>query len=300
MKLVVSVADYGMTEGITDGAIRSIRDGIVTDVGILTHNPSYERAAEEIKKYPHISVGLDVNIVSGVPVSDPSAVPELVDENGVFIKSVERKRLGLTEVAYDQVYLETENQVKKFIEVFGHKPVYLMGHSWRSYNYVKAGIAVGLKYGIPTNFGMKIEGCNIEGMEKACGIIRPESSYYNLTGENVSYTTGDKIDKEYFNTGTRQREIDVIGFITEDRGRLLKNQYSLLRMHIGYPDADLYRMSTFNDCRCIEVSAACAKEVREWVKNHHVELISYAQFFKERPYCEYERLNEEQRKFLLS
>ena len=292
MKLIVTVADYGMTEGITDGALRAIRDGIVTDVGIMTNNPSCERAAEEIKKYPHISVGMDVNIVSGIPVSDPEEVPELVDENGVFIKSVERKHRGLTEVAYDQVYRETENQVKKFIELFGRKPVYLLGHSWRSYNYVKASIAVGLKYDIPTNFGMTIDGCDIQGMEKSCGVVRPEGSYYNVPGELM--------DKEKFNTGTYQREIDVIGFITEDKGHLLKNQYSLLRMHIGYPDAELYHMSTFNDCRCIELSAVCSKEVKEWIKDNHVELINYEQLLKESPYREYETLNDEQRKFLLS
>lgn len=280
MKLVVSVADYGMTEGITDGAIRAIRDGIVTDVGIMTNNPSSTRAAEEIKRYPHISVGMDVNIVSGIPVTCPSLVPSLVDENGVFIKSVVRNKLGLLEIPYKEVYLEVENQVKRFMELFGYKPVYLLGHSWRSDNYIKASIEVGRKYNIPTNVGACKE-LNIIGFEKYCGIVRPTKSYYTINDKGT-------VDKEAFNEGHYQRKIDVVGFITEDRGDILKNEYSLLRMHIGYPDSDLYQMSTFNDCRCIETSAVCSQEVKQWVKNNNVQLINYSQFFKEKPYTEYE------------
>ncbi len=38
MKLIVRAADFAMTESITDGCLRAIRDGILNDVGLMTNN----------------------------------------------------------------------------------------------------------------------------------------------------------------------------------------------------------------------------------------------------------------------
>ena len=75
MKLVVSGADYAMTDSITDGCLKAIRDGILTDVGIMVNNDCTERGVEQIKRYSHISISMDINLVSGKPVSDPKDVP---------------------------------------------------------------------------------------------------------------------------------------------------------------------------------------------------------------------------------
>jgi predicted glycoside hydrolase/deacetylase ChbG (UPF0249 family) len=86
MKLIVRGADYAMTDSITDGCLRAARCGILTDVGLMTNNAAQARyAVNELKKYPHVSVGQDLNLVSGLPASDPKDIPALVDENGIFI-----------------------------------------------------------------------------------------------------------------------------------------------------------------------------------------------------------------------
>ena len=72
MKLIVRGADYAMTDSITDGCLRAARCGILTDVGLMTNNAAQARyAVNELKKYPHVSVGQDLNLVSGLPASDP-------------------------------------------------------------------------------------------------------------------------------------------------------------------------------------------------------------------------------------
>lgn len=68
MKLIVRGADYAMTDSITDGCLRAARCGILTDVGLMTNNAAQARyAVNELKKYPHVSVGQDLNLVSGCP-----------------------------------------------------------------------------------------------------------------------------------------------------------------------------------------------------------------------------------------
>ena len=74
MKLIVRGADYAMTDSITDGCLRAARCGILTDVGLMTNNAAQARyAVNELKKYPHVSVGQDLNLVSGLPASDPKS-----------------------------------------------------------------------------------------------------------------------------------------------------------------------------------------------------------------------------------
>ena len=76
MKLIVRGADYAMTDSITDGCLRAARCGILTDVGLMTNNAAQARyAVNELKKYPHVSVGQDLNLVSGLPASDPKDIP---------------------------------------------------------------------------------------------------------------------------------------------------------------------------------------------------------------------------------
>ncbi len=43
MRSIVSAADLAMTESITDGRIRAIREGILVDVGLMTNNYGYAK-----------------------------------------------------------------------------------------------------------------------------------------------------------------------------------------------------------------------------------------------------------------
>lgn len=272
MKCVISAADYGMTEGITDGCIRAIRDGLLMDVGLMTNNYKYaKRAAEEVKRYPHVSVGMDVNLVSGLPATDPGLIPSLVDENGIFVKSVvrgaRRKAGEEVQMVYEEAYLEVENQIKRFIEFFGHPPLYMNGHSYSDENSSRAIIELCRKYDIPW--------CEV--FEKQLDIRRPKKLWYGEGGKGTDA-------KLAFSSADLQKSVDVVDFLIHDKGQILDNEYTLLRMHIGYPDAELYHMSTLHDVRSIEASALCDPRFKQWVKDNQVEVISYAQFFKERPF----------------
>ena len=128
MKLIVRGADYAMTDSITDGCLRAARCGILTDVGLMTNNAAQARyAVNELKKYPHVSVGQDLNLVSGLPASDPKDIPALVDENGIFISSTRRKLENLYEIPYDQIYREMKQQVENFIEIVAASRATLQG-----------------------------------------------------------------------------------------------------------------------------------------------------------------------------
>lgn len=260
MKLIVRAADYGMLDCITDGCLKAFRDGILRDVSFITNNPSAERAAEEIKKFPFVSIGQEINFVSGVPVTDPSLVPSLVNPEGRFYTSRERLAMpgGGRTFTYEDALLECENQVKKFIRLIGRKPVYISGHSFGS-NMTRLAIA-----DIAEKYDILLGGAEHKKLEG----IRP-NWYHIVPGSKTAYTS------------QMQAETDVEAFILEDRLGLLGREYGRISTHAGYCDQELMNMSSYNVIRTKELYALCSPRVKQWVEENQIELINMEDFVRE-------------------
>lgn len=261
LSLCVRASDYGMTNGITDGCLKAVRDGILKDVGIMTNNPSAVRAAEEIKKYPHVCVGQDLNLFSGYPVSNPEDIPDLVNEEGKLLSSRERKALNkLEDFPYDQMILEMENQIKKFIEFFGTTPVYLAGHSIETPEIDKAIHFLCDKYN-----------------------AYEYSTVYPYFGENwyMKNVKVDPNDPKPFYDLNAQGTMDVLDFIIQDGCKILDKEYAILDTHCGYCDGELLDMSTVSVIRGREADALCSPKLKWWIKHNNIRLITLEQFFNE-------------------
>lgn len=159
-KLLIQSDDYGMTYGVTDGTIHAIKNGLIKNTGLFVNMPSSPYAASRIKEVD-VCLGIDINLVAGKPITDPKLIPHLVDENGYFKSSrqiLKENKLIKTykylyyfendPFDYDEVLLETENQVKKFIELIGKKPAYINSHSVITETTEKAALVIAEKYGI--------------------------------------------------------------------------------------------------------------------------------------------------------
>ena len=79
--------DYGITNGVSDGILYGIKNGVVRNTGLFVNMASSKLSAQKIKDIPGIDVGIDINYVAGYPVSDINEVKSLVDEKGHFIPS---------------------------------------------------------------------------------------------------------------------------------------------------------------------------------------------------------------------
>ena len=115
MKLLTQSDDYGFTRGVTCGILDAIENGVVRNTGLFVNMPESEHAASFIQDYPQVCFGIDFNIVSGDPVSDPELLPDLVDQYGHFIRSTVKMadpRLGKEELwPYEQVLTELRAQL---------------------------------------------------------------------------------------------------------------------------------------------------------------------------------------------
>lgn len=265
MQLIVRAADYGMTDSITDGCLKAARDGILTDVGLMTNNYTQaKRAVEEMKKYPHVSFGQDLNLVSGLPASDPADIPSLVDENGIFISSTRRKMENLFDIPYEECYREMKLQIEWFIELVGKKPCYLAGHSLSTPEVDKA----------------------MEDLAKEYGILLDPFSQPGLpVGERWYYKNMkvDPNDRKPAYSLEAQGATNVTEHIISGGCKFdLSGRFAMLATHCGYCDGELQKMSTFSVIRGRELEALCSPAIREWIRENGIELINYDQYLAQR------------------
>ena len=79
MKILVQSDDYGFTRGVIAGMVDAFERGIITSTGLFANMPCCEEAVKRIQAYPHICLGIDINVTSGPCVSDPQSLPTLVN-----------------------------------------------------------------------------------------------------------------------------------------------------------------------------------------------------------------------------
>lgn len=262
MRLLIQNDDYGITAGVSAGIRRAIKEGLVRNTGMFVNMPDSYQAAQDIKDM-NVCLGIDVNYVCGRPVSDSSLIPHLVNEKGFFISSGEMAKknkfisageLGFIFIfeedpyPYGEVYLEAENQVKKFIEIVGRKPEYFHMHSLTTPNILKAGMDVAKKYGIYHTIHMM-------------------RSYPSVPG-TFAVTTE--------NTLEAQIEYNIIDNLLSDTlPKLDKDETYYFICHGGYVDYDLFQNSSMTLRRMKDLDAMLNNDLKQYIADQNIELITY-------------------------
>ncbi len=260
MKLLVQGDDYGFTKAVTLGIIEGIDNGILRNTGMFTNSPHAEFAAELAKLRPQACFGIDFNIVSGKPVSDPKEIPYLVDDKGEFIRStiwVKDPRF-LTEdgrrelFPADEVAKEIEAQYNRFVELMGQKPGYLHGHSIMPEPYTEAIQALAKRTGVP--FSMDI------------------AKQYNFA--TIHRVDMKSMQKKEFDPFVQINK-DTTKMVLDSSEHLLASEYAMIGGHPGYVDAELFELTTLSIERCKDLAMIISPEIKKWVEDNNVELITY-------------------------
>ena len=100
-------------------------EGALNSLSIFANSPAFPDAAAMVHPYldqNDLRICLHINLVEGPCASDPSLVPLLVDERGMFCRDF----LGLLKLnmgphqtqAFAQIALECQNQIRKFTNAF--------------------------------------------------------------------------------------------------------------------------------------------------------------------------------------
>ncbi|SJZ35855.1 ChbG/HpnK family deacetylase [Anaerorhabdus furcosa] len=263
MKLLFQSDDYGFTDAVTDGIIKGIQEGIIRNTGLFVNMPSSQRAANLIKNIEGISVGIDINLVAGYPITkDKIKITSLIREDGHFIPStVQMKKMrkegnqhsieqmfDVDPYDYEEVLLETENQVLRFIELMGRKPDYIHPHSLVTKNSIQALMEIAKKYELVFS-GKAMRNDKIH-MIPCDWTPKPFP-----ISEQVNTQVEDKLLTALENS--------------------LEHEIAYFICHCGYVDSALLYESTYSIIRCKDLEAATSSKIKEFIKENKIELINY-------------------------
>ncbi len=115
-RLIVSADDFGMTEGINKGIVKSFEEGIVTTTSLMANMPGFEHAVSLAKANPHLAIGIHLNIMKGSPLQPISRVPSLVNTEGIFYPLPQFiKRLLFRKIVFEEIEQELKSQIEKVL-----------------------------------------------------------------------------------------------------------------------------------------------------------------------------------------
>ena len=261
-RLLMQSDDYGITGAVSAGIRTAIEFGLIRNTGLFVNMPASEKAARDILAYD-VCLGIDINYVCGKPVSDPARVPHMVDEKGDFISSgkmakrsklLHMDKLNLISTfeedpyPYKEVLLETENQVKRFIELTGKKPEYMHPHSLMSDNCYRAAREIAEKYGIFHSLDM---------MHR-----------YRILPGTFDGAKGSGIEA--------QMEYDVKGnLICNALPTMGSEETCYFICHCGWVDYELFGYTTLTLRRLKDLYAVTDPELKEYIMKNDIQLITY-------------------------
>jgi predicted glycoside hydrolase/deacetylase ChbG (UPF0249 family) len=150
--LIVTADDVGLHRGMTMGAIRAHRQGIVTACSVAGVGEELAHAAAQLQECPALDVGVHLTLVGTRPVSDPARIPSLVTRGGAFGSGYAAfaARWALGRVSIAEVEIELRAQIERVMAA-GLSPCHVNGHQ---HLHVLPGLCdlvvrLALDYGIP-------------------------------------------------------------------------------------------------------------------------------------------------------
>jgi len=144
-QILIKADDYGFTEAVSLGILLAHKNGIVKNTGMMVNMPAAIQAAEWIKEYPDLCLGLHTNLIVGKPCADPKLISGLLQENGEFISSkIRREQIasGIDPFNEDEVIVETIAQVERFNHLNSKYPEYIETHAVMSQSIQNALVKV--------------------------------------------------------------------------------------------------------------------------------------------------------------
>ena len=247
-RILIRADDLGWTEAINYGIAKTMRDGIIRSVGLMTNMPA-SRHGWDLVKDLNPCVGQHTNICAGRPLTDPALIPSICQENGQFKPSRayrEAAKQGEDFVVLDEVVLEIEAQYQRFVEITGQQPHYFEGHAVASPNFFKGLAVVAEKHGLPyLPFA-------------PADPVRFRSTMLTTSMDSM------KPDYDPFES--------LKAAALRDYG---PDGCCMFVCHPGYLDDELLRVSSLTVPRTKEVAMAIDPAVRQWLEDNQIELVTY-------------------------
>lgn len=249
MKLIMRADDLGISEAVNMGIRKSIKDGVITSVGMMPNMVMAQHGFDMVKDLD-IALGQHTNICLGVPLTDPKLIPSLVQENGEFCSSKEIRARKEDTIDILECEIEIEAQLQRFKEITGRNPDYFEGHAVFSKNFFIALKKVAKRHGLFfCNPGLDKEWEKENGI-KGLGFFKPD--------QNGLYNPYE--------------------YMAEHLEDIKNNPCSVAIFHPGYLDQFILTHSSFTTIRAMECEFLCSTWLKEWIETNRIALVDFRNY----------------------
>lgn len=245
MKLMIRADDLGYSRGVNYGIYDSVKHGVINNVGVMVNMPDTQHGVNLLKDLD-VCFGQHTNICVGKPLSDPSKIPSLVQENGEFKPSSAYRNATEDFVDLDEVILEIEAQYERYKQLMGKEPEYFEGHAVVSDNFLKGLEIVAKRHGLKY-FGFAFDDKPI--------IVNDNKVFIHMEAMDASY--------------------DPFAMIKRIVEKPSENAFDLVVFHPGYLDANILEKSSLTTPRTQEVKVATSKELQQFLTVNNIHLYTY-------------------------
>lgn len=241
MKVIVNGDDFGYSVGQNLGILECFKNGIMTSTSLMTNMPGFEHAIKLMRENDDLNVGIHLVMTVGSPLSE--GLKTIVNKDGIFDRDISKIENG----DINEIRKEYRAQINKFLST-GFTPTHIDFHYAVTDEQYEAAIEIAKELNIP-----------MRAMDKTWE--------ERLTICNLKYSKN--FIQDFYNEGV---SIDNLINIFEKYKHL---DFIELMSHPAYVDATILTHSSYNIKRAFEVEVLTSKEIKEYVKNNNIELISY-------------------------
>ncbi|MBP2654534.1 MAG: YdjC family protein [Firmicutes bacterium] len=247
LKLIINADDLGLTPGCSTGIVKALTEGIVSDTTLMINTEHAPQAIELVKANGIKRVGLHLNLTYGQPVLPAASVPTLLDDSGRF-----RRRIAVSAplLATEEVERELEAQVEKFLAT-GLELTHLDSHH-HSHSYPQV-LDIAIKLASQLKTPLRQTSPEVRDRIIAAGV-----------------KTTDWFTTDFYDQGVDLENLQMI--IAGHDGGVLE-----IMCHPAREDELLFAVSSYNACRFKELAILTAPEIKRFLSEHGVKLISFAE-----------------------
>jgi predicted glycoside hydrolase/deacetylase ChbG (UPF0249 family) len=250
VSVLIRCDDIGMCHTVNVAAEQVLKTGIPVSMSVMTPCPWFPEAAEMLKKYPQVSIGIHLTLNAEWkqyrwgPVSGSQVVPTLVDSVGLFFPS--RAALFGHHPKLSEIETELRSQIQKAITA-GLKIDYLDYHM----------------------------GAAVQTLETRM-IVEKLAKEFNLAISR--YYDEEDVDGWYFAAPENKKDTMLLKLKTLQPGRT-----KLFVMHVGLDSPEMSAMEDANPFgpkemsrhRFGELNALIAPEFQQILRNPKYRLVNY-------------------------
>ena len=247
--LIINADDYNLTDNVSRGIIDACNKGIVTSTTIMVNTEGFEKNLKFLSEYP-ISVGIHFNLTYGTPLCNPGDIPNLVGEDGKFIRNFQI----ITDIE-KQILLEIELQYNRFLEA-GLKPSHFDSHH---HIHARPELKnIFFDFALNKNLSMRSRGLAHKHECKEKNIRTADFFCEDFYGKNVTLAYLENILKN------------------------LKEGITEIMCHPGYSDNFLKKRSSYTDNREKELEILTEPKILKLIEELDIKLISYRELKSEK------------------